>query len=255
MNLNWAGTKTFSDQSLSVVRIFFERVIDAAVSKLFATKRKVVCIASSPSLSPLRKSIRKIGRSGLRCRAPIMRTDRDGNRETRETNVTSGRSAGRRNLTVTIAYVENIYSKEIVRYRLASLIVHLGSRQTRLTNRLYRFRICRVIFLRRRRCTRWTKRLITTNVMISANLCCVAAGALLGWTSPILPKLQGSLDDNPLGRKITPDENSWIGSLVSVGAVIGSFVAGYLAERYIAISMEQSYYLLSRVLIDRPSTF
>lgn len=94
--------------------------------------------------------------------------------------------------------------------------------------------------------------------MISANLCCVAAGALLGWTSPILPRLQNSVDDNPLGRRITPDENSWIGSLVSVGAVIGSFAAGYLAERYIAISTEQSvtmYYLLSRVLVDRPSTF
>lgn len=92
--------------------------------------------------------------------------------------------------------------------------------------------------------------------MISANLCCVAAGALLGWTSPILPKLQGTVEDNPLGRMITPDENSWIGSLVSVGAVIGSFAAGYLAERYVAISTGQSYYLLSRVLlVDRPSTF
>lgn len=181
-----------------------------------------------------------------------MRTDRDGNRETRERNVTSGRSAGRRNLTVTIAHAENIYLKEIVRYRLPSLIVY----QTRLTNRLYRFRICRAVFLRRCRCTKWTKRLITTNVMISANLCCVAAGALLGWTSPILPKLQGTVEDNPLGRMITPDENSWIGSLVSVGAVIGSFAAGYLAERYVAISTGQSYYLLSRVLlVDRPSTF
>ncbi|XP_060822248.1 facilitated trehalose transporter Tret1-like [Bombus pascuorum] len=65
----------------------------------------------------------------------------------------------------------------------------------------------------------------------AANLSCVASGALLGWTSPILPRLQNDLNDNPLGRKITPDENSWTGSLVSVGAVIGSFVAGYLAER------------------------
>ena len=66
----------------------------------------------------------------------------------------------------------------------------------------------------------------------AANLCTVAAGAMLGWTSPVLPKLQNHLEDNPLGRKITADENTWIGSLVAVGAVIGSFVAGYLAERW-----------------------
>ncbi|XP_043525601.1 solute carrier family 2, facilitated glucose transporter member 8-like [Frieseomelitta varia] len=66
----------------------------------------------------------------------------------------------------------------------------------------------------------------------AANLCCVASGALLGWTSPVLPNLGSTLEDNPLGRKITADENSWIGSLISVGAIIGSFVAGYLAERW-----------------------
>ncbi|KAK1136079.1 hypothetical protein K0M31_000648 [Melipona bicolor] len=71
----------------------------------------------------------------------------------------------------------------------------------------------------------------TECVVISANLCCVASGALLGWTSPVLPNLGSTLEDNPLGRTITADENSWIGSLISVGAIIGSFVAGYLAER------------------------
>lgn len=68
-----------------------------------------------------------------------MRTDHDENRESRETNVTSGRSASRRNLTVTIAHAKNIYLKEMVRYRLPSLIIHLGSREKRLTNRQYRF--------------------------------------------------------------------------------------------------------------------
>lgn len=51
-----------------------------------------------------------------------MRTDHDENRESRETNVTSGRSASRRNLTVTIAHAKNIYLKEMVCYRLPSLI-------------------------------------------------------------------------------------------------------------------------------------
>lgn len=66
----------------------------------------------------------------------------------------------------------------------------------------------------------------------AANLATMAAGAMMGWTSPILPKLQKELEDNPLGRTITPDENSWIASLIAVGAMIGSFLAGYLTERW-----------------------
>ncbi|XP_043256954.1 facilitated trehalose transporter Tret1-2 homolog [Colletes gigas] len=66
----------------------------------------------------------------------------------------------------------------------------------------------------------------------AANLCTAAAGALLGWTSPILPKLTNSTEDNPLGRVITSDESTWIGSLVPVGAMFGCFLAGYMAERW-----------------------
>ncbi|XP_017754191.1 PREDICTED: facilitated trehalose transporter Tret1-2 homolog [Eufriesea mexicana] len=64
----------------------------------------------------------------------------------------------------------------------------------------------------------------------AANLCSVSAGAMMGWTSPVFPRLL-KVEGNPLGRPITPDEKSWIGSLIAVGAIIGSFVAGYLAER------------------------
>ena len=66
----------------------------------------------------------------------------------------------------------------------------------------------------------------------AANLCTVSAGAMMGWTSPVLPKLVNSVDDNPFGRVITADENSWIGSLVSIGAMIGPFVAAYMAEGF-----------------------
>nr|XP_003703808.1 PREDICTED: facilitated trehalose transporter Tret1-2 homolog [Megachile rotundata]XP_012141667.1 PREDICTED: facilitated trehalose transporter Tret1-2 homolog [Megachile rotundata]XP_012141668.1 PREDICTED: facilitated trehalose transporter Tret1-2 homolog [Megachile rotundata]XP_012141669.1 PREDICTED: facilitated trehalose transporter Tret1-2 homolog [Megachile rotundata] len=66
----------------------------------------------------------------------------------------------------------------------------------------------------------------------AANLCTVSAGAMMGWSSPALSKLQNEIEDNPLHRKITDDENTWIGSLLSIGAMIGPFVAGYLAERY-----------------------
>ncbi|XP_076280403.1 facilitated trehalose transporter Tret1 [Lasioglossum baleicum] len=66
----------------------------------------------------------------------------------------------------------------------------------------------------------------------AANMCSMAAGAMMGWTSPILPRLSKTTDDNPLGRRITDDENSWIGSLVAIGAMLGCFVAGMLAERF-----------------------
>lgn len=37
--------------------------------------------------------------------------------------------------------------------------------------------------------------------------------------------------DNPLGEAISAEEASWIGSLTPVGALIGSFLAAYLADR------------------------
>lgn len=64
-------------------------------------------------------------------------------------------------------------------------------------------------------------------------MCVVAGGAMLGWTSPVLPMLKKVPvdEDNPLGESINEEEGSWIGSLTPVGALIGSFIAGYLAER------------------------
>ncbi|KAI4491219.1 hypothetical protein M0802_010315 [Mischocyttarus mexicanus] len=65
----------------------------------------------------------------------------------------------------------------------------------------------------------------------AANLSIMATGAMLGWTSPILGKLEEG-NETPLSRPITKNESSWIGSLVALGAAIGSFVAGYSAERF-----------------------
>lgn len=69
---------------------------------------------------------------------------------------------------------------------------------------------------------------------MAGNLCVVAGGAVLGWSSPVLPNLSidPPIDDNPLGRPIDATEGSWIGSLVPLGAVFGSFAAGYMAERW-----------------------
>lgn len=71
---------------------------------------------------------------------------------------------------------------------------------------------------------------------------------MLGWTSSVIPLLKNDegLESgyNPLGKKINNEEDSWISSLVSVGAIIGSFVAGYLAERYFYFIQNHVSYLL-----------
>lgn len=53
------------------------------------------------------------------------------------------------------------------------------------------------------------------------------------WTSPVLPKLLNAnvTAENPLGYPISNDEESWIGSLVSIGAVIGPFISAFAADR------------------------
>ncbi|XP_066260141.1 facilitated trehalose transporter Tret1-like [Euwallacea similis] len=52
------------------------------------------------------------------------------------------------------------------------------------------------------------------------------------WTSPIYPKLYSNdTSINPLGRPITPDEDSWLGSLLNIGAVMGALPMGFLAGK------------------------
>ncbi|XP_043462717.1 facilitated trehalose transporter Tret1-2 homolog [Leptopilina heterotoma] len=68
----------------------------------------------------------------------------------------------------------------------------------------------------------------------TGNLCIVATGAMLGWTSPILPRLQEDNPlnpDNPLNYPVSKEEASWIGSLVPMGAIFGCFAAGILVEK------------------------
>ncbi|XP_014474011.1 PREDICTED: facilitated trehalose transporter Tret1-like [Dinoponera quadriceps] len=64
----------------------------------------------------------------------------------------------------------------------------------------------------------------------AGNICIIATGAMLGWTSPVLPVLEET--GGPLDKPISKDVSSWIGSLVPAGAIFGSFVAGYLGEKW-----------------------
>lgn len=55
----------------------------------------------------------------------------------------------------------------------------------------------------------------------------------MGWTSPILPMLKTYplSSDNPLGRVITEEEGSWIGSAYALGGAAGGLIAGYIGEK------------------------
>lgn len=55
-----------------------------------------------------------------------------------------------------------------------------------------------------------------------ASLVLMISGTVLGWSSPVLPKLQGLNSTLP----VTENEGTWVGSLVAIGAIVGPFPAG-----------------------------
>ncbi|KAJ8971257.1 hypothetical protein NQ314_000798 [Rhamnusium bicolor] len=62
------------------------------------------------------------------------------------------------------------------------------------------------------------------------NLLLFICGTALTWSSPELPKLIDPATTR-FHRKISPDETSWISSILTLGAAIGPFIFGYLAEK------------------------
>ncbi|KAG5860680.1 hypothetical protein JTB14_006689 [Gonioctena quinquepunctata] len=71
-----------------------------------------------------------------------------------------------------------------------------------------------------------------TFISVPGNLLALTGDTTLTWSSPILPKLQSNDSSiNPLGKPITADEESWIGSLQYIGAMCGILPFGYLADR------------------------
>ncbi|XP_019758505.1 facilitated trehalose transporter Tret1-2 homolog [Dendroctonus ponderosae] len=69
--------------------------------------------------------------------------------------------------------------------------------------------------------------------VFSVNLITFSAGGCWSWTSPILPKLN-SPDPaiNPLPRPTTTFEDSWIASVMNLGAIVGPLAGGFCSERF-----------------------
>ncbi|RZC38206.1 facilitated trehalose transporter Tret1 [Asbolus verrucosus] len=69
--------------------------------------------------------------------------------------------------------------------------------------------------------------------LFPGNIVSFVVGTSLTWSSPILPKLNATdPDDIPFGRQITSEENSWIGSLLALGAVFGPFLYAYIVDKF-----------------------
>ncbi|XP_050073086.1 facilitated trehalose transporter Tret1 [Anopheles maculipalpis] len=63
---------------------------------------------------------------------------------------------------------------------------------------------------------------------LAATSSLVASVACAGWSSPALPVLRGSNSPIP----VTPDEGSWIVSLLSIGSLFGPIICGLFVDRY-----------------------
>ncbi|CAG9773555.1 unnamed protein product [Ceutorhynchus assimilis] len=68
---------------------------------------------------------------------------------------------------------------------------------------------------------------------VAVNLLTYGGGMAYGWSSPALPKLNGQVDPehNPLSQPITVREESWIASLLSLGAMISPLLAEFISEK------------------------
>ncbi|XP_035912214.1 facilitated trehalose transporter Tret1 [Anopheles stephensi] len=63
---------------------------------------------------------------------------------------------------------------------------------------------------------------------LAATSSLVASVACAGWSSPALPVLRGPNSPIP----VTPDEGSWIVSLLSIGSIFGPVICGLFVDRY-----------------------
>lgn len=83
---------------------------------------------------------------------------------------------------------------------------------------------------------------------ITASLSAFSTGVTGGWMSPVLVQLQK--DGGPLGSPVNMEQSSWMGSLMPVGAIIGSFMSGYLGARLykIARTNNSAIYLFNYAL-------
>lgn len=63
------------------------------------------------------------------------------------------------------------------------------------------------------------------------NFIVIAHGCAVGWTSPFIPLLQ-STETHLASGPLTSDDVSWIGSLLSVGGLLGTLIFGAISQTF-----------------------
>lgn len=58
----------------------------------------------------------------------------------------------------------------------------------------------------------------------------MATGAVAGWSSPAIPYLQGHMGTE-VTNPITDEQASWVGSIVTLGCLVGAIPAGTLSHK------------------------
>lgn len=61
------------------------------------------------------------------------------------------------------------------------------------------------------------------------NIIAIGVGASIGWASPSLPLLQ--TDNSILSEPLTPEDASWVGSILALGALCGTLLFGWMSEK------------------------
>lgn len=71
------------------------------------------------------------------------------------------------------------------------------------------------------------------SLKILVNILALVSGIASSWPSPVLAKLkdEAHLDENPFGELISSEAESWIGSLMSLGAVLGPIPFALLSDK------------------------
>lgn len=70
-------------------------------------------------------------------------------------------------------------------------------------------------------------------ILFPVNLLSTTGDVTLSWTSPVYPKLYSNdTKINPLPRPITEQEDAWLGSLVTIGAMVGPLPFSIIAEKF-----------------------
>lgn len=62
------------------------------------------------------------------------------------------------------------------------------------------------------------------------NILATSVGASIGWISPSISFLQSQ--ETTLDRTVNADELSWLGGLLPLGALIGTFLFAWLSEKF-----------------------